>query len=65
MPSYLAIQVMGGLGGRLLDGLLTGGRDANLEGWQATRRIRINLDGSKLGVLAVVLIGGTHCYCQH
>eukprot|EP00983_Pelagomonas_calceolata_P011000 355183-Pelagomonas_calceolata.AAC.2 len=31
------------LGGRLLDRLLIGGRDASLEGWPTTRRIRISL----------------------
>eukprot|EP00983_Pelagomonas_calceolata_P101980 1158755-Pelagomonas_calceolata.AAC.1 len=45
MPYNLAIQVMGdwGGGGGLLDGLLTGGQDARLEGWLTTRRIRISL----------------------
>eukprot|EP00983_Pelagomonas_calceolata_P132480 1161871-Pelagomonas_calceolata.AAC.1 len=33
----------GGLGGRLLDGMLTGGADASLEGWPETRRIHISL----------------------
>eukprot|EP00983_Pelagomonas_calceolata_P070680 1150879-Pelagomonas_calceolata.AAC.1 len=30
-------------GRRLMDGLLTGGRDASLEGWPPSRRIRIGL----------------------
>eukprot|EP00983_Pelagomonas_calceolata_P096285 1158109-Pelagomonas_calceolata.AAC.5 len=36
MPCNLATQAMGQLGGRLLDGLLTGGQDASLEGWPKT-----------------------------
>eukprot|EP00983_Pelagomonas_calceolata_P020024 632083-Pelagomonas_calceolata.AAC.1 len=35
--------VIEGFWGRLLDGLLTGGQDASLEGWLTTRRIRMSL----------------------
>eukprot|EP00983_Pelagomonas_calceolata_P059999 1146181-Pelagomonas_calceolata.AAC.1 len=47
---------MGVWGRRLLDGLLTGGRDASLKGWPTTRRVRNSLFCS----LAVLLVGGTH-----
>eukprot|EP00983_Pelagomonas_calceolata_P086174 1156712-Pelagomonas_calceolata.AAC.1 len=60
MPSNLAIQAMGDWRRRLLDGLLTGGQDASLEGWPTSLRILIGLVCS----LAVPLAGGTHCQCQ-
>mmetsp|Transcript_5732 Transcript_5732/g.15317 ORF Transcript_5732/g.15317 Transcript_5732/m.15317 type:complete len:89 (-) Transcript_5732:72-338(-) len=43
MPCNLATQAMGQLGGRLLDGLLTGGQDASLEGWPKTCLIHVSL----------------------
>eukprot|EP00983_Pelagomonas_calceolata_P096289 1158109-Pelagomonas_calceolata.AAC.9 len=47
---------MGDWGGELLDGLITGGQDASLEGRLTICRIRISL----VCLLAVFLIGGTH-----
>eukprot|EP00983_Pelagomonas_calceolata_P055986 1144399-Pelagomonas_calceolata.AAC.2 len=56
---YKLMQAVGNWGVRLLDGLLTGGKGARLDGWPTIRWGLVSLVVSSL-----LSVGGTRCYCQ-